>query len=459
MRLSLWLRLGTVLPALVCLVAIACRYGVASPHPQQSGSQPPTGMEKIKHVVWVIQENHSFDNYFGTFPGVDGIPPATCLPKMPGSKACVKPFHMPAGAPPCDLGHAWPLAHAAYDNGKMDGFVWAEGTSYTMGYYDRRDIPNYWSYAEHFTLCDRFFSSLLGPSGPNHVYTVAAQSGGLIVNVATLKELEKTLDDPAGFSFASIVNLFEKTKLSWKYYVQTLPAPLASKFTKYGGVFSPAPDVYNLWNPLPGFKAVRDNPALMAHMQDLKEYYRDLDQGTLPQVCWIVPYFEDSEHPPSPIAAGMWYVTKLINALMTSRYWSDSVIFLTWDDYGGFYDHVEPPVVDAFGYGPRVPMIVISPYAKPGYIAHTTYDLTSVLKFIEERWGMGHLTARDDRANGMLDCFDFSQAANPPLVIPVPAKLRFRSGAPCSFPPSLPLPYLPYTAPRIRRVAPPPQKR
>ena len=148
---------------------------------------PPTGMNKINHVIWIIQENRSFDNYFGTYPGADGIPSGTCLPMLPGSTNCVQPFHMPPGQPALDLAHDWDTIHAAYNHGNMDGFVWAEGTNLTMAYYDERDIPNYWIYARHFTLCDRFFSSQMGYSLPNHTYTVAAQSGGLIVNVANLK--------------------------------------------------------------------------------------------------------------------------------------------------------------------------------------------------------------------------------------------------------------------------------
>lgn len=387
----------------------------------------PAGIEKINHVIWIIQENHSFDNYFGTFPGADGFPPPTCLPTLPGGTRCVAPFHMPKGAPPHDLAHDWHVAHAAYNNGKMDGFVWAEGSAYTMGYYDDRDIPNYWEYARHFTLCDRFFSSLNGPSLPNHVYTVAAQSGGLITNPMTLEELKKVkvLDDPDGFSFASMVALFEKSSVSWKYYVEAAPMPPGD--TEEGRYLHyPDPKKFSLWNPLPGFKAIRDNPERMAHLVDEKEYFSDLKQGTLPEVSWLTPRANDSEHPPetvNPVAQGMWYVTKLVNALMESPYWKDSVIFLTWDDYGGFYDHVPPPQVDAYGLGPRVPMIVISPFAKPNYISHYTYEFSSVLKFIEERWGMRHLTARDHWANDMQDCFDFNHQLNPPLTIAAPENL------------------------------------
>lgn len=400
-------------------------------HANSPAPGAPPGITKVRHIIWIIQENHSFDNYFGTFPGADGFPPSTCLPKLPGSKQCVAPFHMPKGMPLCDMSHSWEAAHAGYDNGRMDGFVWAEGSPYTMGYYDERDIPNYWKWARRFTLCDRFFSSLMGPSGPNHVYTVAAQGGGMRNGGGTLKQVEDILDDPDGFSFRSMMDLFAKATISWKYYVETEPAPSKSMLRAigkfYAGFFYPNPKAFTLWNPLPGFPRIRNNPKEMAHLVSLNEYYKDLSQGTLPEVSWIIPAFNDSEHPPeptAPVAQGMWYVTGLVNALMQSSYWNNSVIFLTWDDYGGFYDHVSPPQVDAFGYGPRVPTIVISPFAKRGFISHRTYDFTSMLKFIEVRFGLPHLTARDDRADDMGECFDFHQQPIRPHVIPVPAGLQ-----------------------------------
>jgi phospholipase C len=411
----------TAVPGLILAAGLAISTAAA-----QTASRPaPAGLEKIQHVIWIIQENRSFDNYFGTFPGADGIVPGTCLPVMPGSTSCAKPFHMPAAKPPCDLSHDWEIAHAAYDHGTMDGFVWAEGSRYTLGYLDRRDIPNYWAYAQHYTLADHFFSSFNGPSMPNHLYTVAAQSGGLITNVCSagdeLKALQDAMDDADGFSFASMVSLLAGADVSWKYYVET--PQVTPRVPDPCHVFHPEPQQLGLWNPLPGFKSIRDDPKLMSHLVNLTEYEQDLQNGALPAVSWIIPDFQDSEHPPEDVDQGMWYVTNLVNELMTSRYWSSSVIFLTWDDYGGFYDHVPPPQVDAFGYGPRVPLIVMSPYAKAGYITHATGDFTSLLRFIETRFQLRYLTARDHFANDLTDALDFTQPPNPPLVIPVPQGL------------------------------------
>lgn len=413
----------------------------------QNAPAPIPGSEKIEHVVWIIQENHSFDNYFGTFPGADGLPPSTCLPKMPGSKDCVKPFHMPPGQPLLDLEHSWETAHAVYDNGRMDGFVWTEGSSYTMGYYDEQDIPNYWNYARHYTLCDRFFSSEMTGSSPNHVFTVAAQSGETN-NIGSLAQIKRGMDDDDGFSFASIVKRFRGKNITWKYYVETKPHPAGGCVmnARLSNLACPDPKDFTLWNPLPGFKAIRENPAEMDRMVSQDQYFQDLKNGSLPQVSWIIPDFQDSEHPPEPLIQGMWYVTRAVNALMQSPYWKNTAIFLCWDDYGGFYDHALPPEVDAYGYGPRVPMIVISPYVKQGYVSHYTYDFTSVLKFIEQRWNLKHLTPRDDRANNMADCFDFSQTPASALVIPVPPGIRSRLlPVHITYPPyvQLPRPYRP----------------
>jgi phospholipase C len=412
----------------------------AAPAPQGAGQAQ--GIDKIEHIIWIIQENRTFDNYFGTFPGADGFYPGICSPVLPGSSKCIKPFHIKVPMPACDLSHGWDAAHAAYDHGAMDGFVWAEGSPYTMGYLDQYDIPNYWAYARHYTLGDRFFSSLNGPSMPNHVYTVAATSGGLIQNVCSqdheLDRLKEVMDDPDGFSFAAIINRLAGAGVTWKYYVETTgEKPFAADPCH---VKDPAPTQLGLWNPLPGFKSIRDNPKMMSRLVNQTEYFRDLKQGTLPQVSWLIPDFQDSEHPPESVAQGMWYVTRLINALMESKYWANSVVFLTWDDYGGFYDHVPPPELDAFGFGPRVPLLVISPYAKPGYVSSQTGGFSSVLRFIEERFNLQGLAKRDSRTSDMSDSFDFNQKPNPPLIIPLPTGLKsvYRKYN-CTYQPSVPI--------------------
>jgi phospholipase C len=162
-----------------------------------------------------------------------------------------------------------------------------------------------------------------------------------------------------------------------------------------------------------------------SHLAPTSQFFNDLKGGTLPQVCWLVPDKGHSEHPPKDVTVGMDYVTKLVNAVMQSNYWQNCAIIIMWDDYGGFYDHVRPTKVDEFGYGFRVPALVISPYARAGQVVHTPYDLTSPLKLIETKFGLSSLTGRDGASNTMLECFNFSQTPLPPDIITPATKLDF----------------------------------
>jgi phospholipase C len=436
----------------------------------------------IEHFIFIIQENHSFDNYFGTYPGANGIPRGTLLPDYPGGPLRFKPFRCPWTHVPHDLPHYWLSAKVAYDGGAMDGFLWAEykagynwygraiavptpnpnlitigkkhgqsqnkkpaateevmspdgftddedyndpevgaenealvseaqlkgppnprdrpgWVNYSISYMDQTTIPNYWEYARKFTLCDAFFSSLTGPSQPNHLYTVAAQSGDLVYNIG------QGTDEI--YSFPSIIELLGNANISWTYYTGS---PSAAE---------------NLWNPLPGFRQYASGFDVKAHLSWTPKFYADLKNGTLPQVCWLIPNKGESEHPPKDVRAGMWYVTKLVNAVMQSGYWQNCAIIIMWDDYGGFYDHVPPPQVDEFGYGFRVPALVISPYSLAGQVVSTSYDLTSPLKLLETKFGLSPLTGRDSSSHNMLECFNFSQTPLPPDIITKDTKLDF----------------------------------
>jgi len=349
---------------------------------------------RIDHILFLIQENHSFDNYFGTYPGADGLPPGLKVPLAPGSTETTAPFHFTFELQH-DIPHSWQACHEAMSRGNMDGFVAAEHTLDTLGYYDRSDLPNYWAYADSFTLADHLFSSLAGPSLPNHLYTIAAQSGGLTTNLSAPPK--------AGFNFPTMAGLLAQSRISWKYYDGR-----------------PQPRNFYLWNPLPGFRDFMRSPELMSHLVRSIEYFLDLRRGALPQVAWIVPNEPESEHPPGNLQLGMWYVTACVNALMKSPYWRNTLLVIAWDDYGGFYDHVPPPQVDRYGYGPRVPALIISPYARRGHIDHTQYDFTSVLRFIEERFNLPPLTARDRSANSLARSLDLAQQALEPLLITQP---------------------------------------
>jgi phospholipase C len=252
----------------------------------------------------------------------------------------------------------------------------------------------------------------MGPSQPNHLYVVAADAGGVVFNPVQAPE---TGEMPGTFTFNTMCDLLAASNVPWKFYCGWVNSSTGE----------PEPQLHTIWNPLPAFKQFQENPALMANVVETSQFFTDIDNNTLPQVSWLVPDVAESEHPPQDVTVGMQYVTGIINAVMASPYWNQCAIILVWDDYGGFYDHVPPHQVDKYGYGPRVPALVISPYAKPGKIIHTRFDFTSPLKLIEKKFGLKALTDRDADANDMLDCFDFKQTPLPPDIITPDTKLDF----------------------------------
>lgn len=378
---------------------------------------------KIQHVVFLIKENRSFDMYFGTFPGAEG---ATSGMASTGAQMILRraPDRMPR-----DLGHSWEDAARAIDGGKMDRFDLVhngnmKGDYLSMSQFLAADIPNYWSYAEHFTLADHMFSSLSGPSFPNHLYTVASQSAGVVNNPDSLiwgcDAAQRTRVDvmsPDGtfsrqfpcFDVPTLTDRLDAANVSWRYYAPTKN------------------DHGYIWSVLDAIRHVRFGPEWTTNVVPFSQFVNDATAGTLPPVSWIVPDFNVSEHPTVDAFAGTtlnvsacegenWTVRQ-INAIMQGPEWSSTAIVVTWDDFGGFYDHVPPPVVDAYGLGPRVPLIVISPYSREGVVSHTVYEFGSVLQLIENRFRLKALGPRDVNANSLLDMFDFTQAPAPPLVL------------------------------------------
>ncbi len=372
----------------------------------------PTSTTPIKHFIVLMQENHSFDNYFGTYPGADGIPPGTCIPvdpTNPQNTECVKPFHIGDNdVQPADLDHSSSTSQLQYNDGAMNGFVSAlnrrnQDGRLAMGYYDDRDIPYYWNIADQYVLFDRFFSSASDGSLSNHIFWVAGAPAN------TDKSGAKNLDN-----LTTIFDRLQQRGVSWKFYVQNYDPNLNYRTVdQYPG--NRASQV--VWVPLLSFDRFIDNPELSSHIVNLDEYYTDLAQNTLPAVAYIVPS-GPSEHPPSNIQSGERFVRTLIQSLMTSESWSESAFLLAYDDWGGWYDHVSPPQIDASGYGFRVPVLLISPYAKQGYIDHTQLDFTSILKFLEENYQLQPLAERDANANSLSGAFDFSQPPRASAFIP-----------------------------------------
>jgi len=380
---------------------------------------------RIQHIVFIIKENRSYDTYFGTFPGADGATTGMI------SSGVRMPLRRGPDRMPRDIGHDWQDARQAMHDGRMDRFdLVRDGNQrndfLSMTQFMASDIPNYWSYAEHFVLGDRMFSSLAGPSFPNHLYTVASQSGASINNPNSFpwgcdSDEHTTVEviDASGnvarqapcFDMPTIGDKLETAGVSWKYY-----APVKGQ-RGY------------IWNAYDAVRHIRMGPLWQQRIAPVENFVADAAGGRLPAVSWLIPDFEDSEHPTVNAFAGTtlnvsacqgenWTV-RHINAIMQGPDWPTTAIVVTWDDFGGFYDHVAPPSIDGLGLGPRVPLLVISPYAKEGYVSHTVYEFASVLQLIESRYKLKGLTARDVQANSLLDVFDFSQPPAPPLVRPL----------------------------------------
>jgi phospholipase C len=413
-------------------------------------------------VIVIMQENRSFDSYFGTYPGADGLPRsggrfAVCVPdRLKGH--CVAPYHDSA-----DINHGGPHGEAAGVNDisgdTMNGFVEEAqrpgitpctipndpvcnipGETDVMGYHDGGEIPNYWAYAKNFVLQDHMFEPNRSWSLPQHLFMVSGWSAFCpqphnplsCKNTIEPRGEGVELAHPA-YAWTDVTYLLHRHSVSWAYYVYAGGEPDCENDESITctpvGQNAKTPGI---WNPLPHFDTVREDRQL-ANIQSLSRFYAAARSGTLPAVSWIAPNRKVSEHPPGGVKEGQAYVTSLINAVMRSPDWPSTAIFLSWDDWGGFYDHVVPPQVDQNGYGLRVPGLVISPYSRPGFIDHQTLSHDAYLKFIEEDFlGAERLDpATDGRPDPRPDVrevvpqlgniaadFDFNQAPTKPFILP-----------------------------------------
>ena len=373
------------------------------------------GIHKIQHIVIVMQENRSFDSYFGTYPGADGIPRdaagnfTVCIPD-PETQSCVKPYHDGRNKD-FDAPHAAAAAVADVNGGKMDGFIaTAEGgrricTSQldpnctgaartdVMGFHDAREIPNYWRYASDFVLQDHMFEPDATWSLPAHLFMVSEWSAKC--SSSDPMSCRNALDAPGSvdpamplqptpdYAWTDLTYLLYRQHVSWKYYVEDGLQPDCADGDIPCVPSNQTPTTPEFWNPLPYFDTVRDDKQL-GNIQGLESFYADAKSNHLPAVSWIVPSFAESEHAPALVGDGQAHVTKVLNTIMQSPDWSSTAIFLSWDDWGGLYDHVAPPKVDGNGYGLRVPGLVVSPYSRRGYIDHQTLSFDAYVKFIED---------------------------------------------------------------------------
>ena len=329
------------------------------------------GRNPIQHVIVDLQENRSFDHYYGfaPFAGKAGVPAGYTQPD--GNGGTIAPYHFTSLTTP-DIGHGWNATHAEYDSGAMDGFYTTDGIN-CMGYYTAGDLPFYYSLHDSSTLCTNYFCSLLGPTWPNRFYTAAGTSGGITTNGVWGYGV---------FDYPIILDLLEDAHVSWKVYnigMDSVP-------------FGNTDNVFFFWK--------RFAHDMRAHASK-QDFFTDLNQGTLPNVSWIIPSFARGwdEHPPADISVGMGIVQDLVDGLRNSSSWATSAYIHTYDEAGGYFDHVRPPQVDAFGLGIRVPTWVISPFAKPAHLEPTVYEHTSTLKFIEAVYSLPTLAA----ANHLFD--------------------------------------------------------
>jgi phospholipase C len=445
-----------------------------------------SGIQKIKHVVIIMQENRSFDSYFGTFPGADGIPRnsrgqfTVCVPD-PKAHGCQRPYHgssdTNAGGP-----HQAIDATADINGGAMNGFIASvesgrpdtdllgcqgqklpPGCVDVMGYHDAREIPHYWAYARNFVLQDHMFEPTASWSLPAHLYMMSAWSaicvsatnpltcrsnlgnpdtegvpgaangpGAALTQLLVVNDKDDTARARPEYAWTDITYLLHKHHISWRYYLSQGTEPDCAS-----GAMTCTPVKQNIktpeiWNPLPDFSDVHADHQLGNIVPDTR-FFHDAYAGRLPAVSWVIPSGDNSEHPPARVSTGQDHVTRAINAVMSGKDWSSTAIFLAWDDWGGFYDHVKPPRVDGQGYGLRVPGLVISPYARRGYVDHQVLSFDAYLKFIEDVFiGGQRLNPRTDgrpdsrptvrenaRVLGTLARdFNFNQLPRRPFLLP-----------------------------------------
>lgn len=382
----------------------SCPYGPgALPVETLAPGSPHGDQIPIDHIVVLMQENRSYDHYFGRLRRASGPPRGVTNPDPLGGEP-IRTFRQPRFCEVADLPHSWNATHRQMNGGAMDGFTTESVDpgdptgSRAMGYYTRRELPFYYKLYRTFAISDRFFSSVPGPTYPNRYYLLAGTSFGWIRN---------QLPDLSGseYSQRTIFNLLDEAvpAVSWRIYYSDLP---------FGAIF--------------GYVRQR-----AANLSPIANFAIDAAAGTLPQVSFVDPNFLNEEtgtdeHPPKNMQLGQAFTAEVVNALMASPLWYRSALIIVYDEHGGFYDHVPPPpacVPDdippaltpssepgAFDmYGVRVPLAIVSPWARKRYVSHVPRDHTTVLRFIQTRFDLPALTRRDANADPLLDMFDFTK--------------------------------------------------
>jgi phospholipase C len=403
LRFSALARLAAVISAGLLALALAAAPSAAA---RATGSQATT---PIRHFIFLMQGGRTFDDYFGTYPGADGLPAGTCQLRVAGRPAqgCVRPFLL-GGRPPAPLGATRTVIASQYDSGKMDGFVAAyqrqgrDGAA-AMGHYDARALSFYWKAAGSYVLLDHFFSSAPYGIRDNRSFWVSARpapgASGRI---------------PAG-GYGHQLTIFDRLQaahVSWKFYVQGY-----DRAKTYQSASAVSAETQTARVPLVDFSRFTRDPVLASHIVGLDQYYRDLAAGTLPAVAYVASSASDDERSAQSIPAGQGLVSEMTTQLMQSRYWASSALMWSYDGSGGWFDSVRPPRAGAATLGFRVPALLISAYARRGQVNHTVLDYTSALRFIEQNWRLAPMTSRDARANSLASAFNFAAGPRPARLL------------------------------------------
>jgi phospholipase C len=393
----------------------------------------------IKRVVYVILENRSFDNVFGRFPGAEGTTVGL-------SFGIEKPLERCPDWLPGDLPHDQAAHIKNVNRGTMDNFgLGAFGYKYGYSQFIEADIPNYYHWARQNVLCDNFFASQSGPSYANHLYSVAGTAGGVIDNPENIRVLRTESGqqfkswgcDAYGDDVYVLVRDHngQLTKHDTCFSDPTVGEQLTERDVDWAS-YSASPDQPGyIWQAYSAYENVYGTELWDRHIEPVDRILDDIEANALPSVTWVTPRFQLSDHPPYSTGHAHNWVTDLVNGIMESDAWDSVAIFVTWDEWGGFYDHVLPPKVDHLDLGIRVPMVVISPYAKKGYIDHELGEFTSPLGFVADNWGLPYLTERYDKVSNLEQAFDFRKGPRPPDPRP---KLEGLTEDPWDFPEDFP---------------------
>ncbi len=406
----------------LCSTALlaGCGGSAAVTTPTPAPAPAPTNATTVKHIVVIMQENRTFDNLFNGFPGADtvqsGISHGTVIPLQP------VPFEQGT-----DVDHSHVNWYKAWNGGAMDGFTIAKKyptPNFPYAYVPQTETIPIWTLAKAFTLGDRMFQSNSGPSFPAHQYMIAGQSQQADENPNGTWGCDATasttvaLLGPNGtnlpgvypcFDYQTMADVLDTKGVTWKYYAPALGTS------------------GDIWSAFQAIKHIRFGADWTTNViSPDTQILTDIEAGTLAQVTWVVPAGSYSDHAGLSLTPeGPDWVASITNAIGASQFWDSTVIFIAWDDWGGWYDHVNPPQIDAMGLGFRVPLIVVSPYAKHGYISHATHEFSGFLKYTEEVFGLPSLGQRDVAADDLADCFDYTQTPQPYVPVPVTMSSAF----------------------------------